>query len=199
MTLPRCVIVAAIFLALSSTTPCQTSSKHEVNFPTKTEILLIVTQSQRAVESYKPLIDQEEKLLGKEGEEAVKKDREVLALVQVSINDFSKNPEEFNGPLGFVFFEALDDASRNAALCSGNATNAVIGNILDKKLSDYESGMRLAQSCIDVSTLFYTISENAGALYSRYVESLQQTAQLGADTATKCADILKKQGVLPKK
>jgi Caspase domain len=120
-------------------------------------------------------------------------------LIQVSVSGFTKNPEEFNSPLGFLFFEALDDASRNAALCSGNATNAVIGNILDKKVSNYESGMRLAQSCIDVSTLFYTISESAGALYSRYVESLQQTARLGADTATKCADILKKQGVLPKK
>ena len=199
MPLHRFVFVAAILLAFSSVARCQTSSKHEVNFPTKTEILLIVTQTQRAVESYKPLIDQEEKLLGKEGQEAVKKDREVVGMIELSVNGFTKNPEEFNSPLGFLFFEALDDASRNAALCSGNATNAVITNILDKKGSDHESGMRLAQSCIDVSNLFYTISENAGALYSRYVESLQQTAQLGADTAAKCADILKKQRVLPKK
>jgi hypothetical protein len=63
-----------------------------------------------------------DKMLGKEGAEAVAKDREVVAGIEMAIKGFGKNPQAFNGPLGFSFFEWLDDASRNAVLCSANAT-----------------------------------------------------------------------------
>jgi tRNA U34 2-thiouridine synthase MnmA/TrmU len=58
--------------------------------------------------------------------------------------------------------------------------------------------MRLAQSCIDVSNLIYTISENAGALYSRYAKSEQDLAEQTYNTFEKCAEALK-QAVPPVK
>ena len=54
-----------------------------------------------------------------------------------------------------------------------------------------ESLLHLAQSCADVSTLIYTVSENAGALYQRYVEAEQELAEQAAEVAQKCTDILK--------
>jgi len=44
----------------------------------------------------------------------------------------------------------------------------------------------------------YTVSENAGSLYQRYVEAEEQLATQGAEVARKCTDILKKNGVTPK-
>jgi hypothetical protein len=89
-----------------------------VNFRTDDEIRLVLTQADRAIAQYKPLLDQEQQVLGKEGAAAVAKNREVLAGLELAIKGFKKNPQAFNGPLGFAFFEWLDDASRNAVLCS---------------------------------------------------------------------------------
>jgi hypothetical protein len=50
-----------------------------------------------------------------------------------------------------------------------------------------------------VSTLIYTISENAGALYKRYIEAEQELAEQAAEVAQKCTDILKKNSAPPKK
>jgi hypothetical protein len=47
----------------------------ETNFPTNDEINLLLTQTERAVGQYKPLLNQEESLFGEKGKEAVAKDR----------------------------------------------------------------------------------------------------------------------------
>jgi len=49
----------------------------------------------------------------------------------------------------------------------------------------------LAKDFSNVSTMFYTVSENAGALYSRYSEGIEQVALQGAKTASDCANALK--------
>jgi hypothetical protein len=66
-------------------------------------------------------------------------------------------------------------------------------------MSKASSLIDLGRSCQDVSTLLYTVSENAGSLYQRYVEAEQQLAAHGAEVAGKCADILKNNCVAPKK
>jgi hypothetical protein len=58
--------------------------------------------------------------------------------------------------------------------------------------------LHLAQSCNDVATLIYTVSENAGSLYLRYVEAEEQLATQGAEVAKRCVEILKKNGAQPK-
>jgi len=167
-----------------------------LSFPSDEEIRLVLTQADRAVVQYKPLLNQEEKLLGKEGEVAVAKDREVIAGLELAIKAFGKNPQSFNGPLGFSFFEWLDDASRNAMLCSSHGVSKSVEALLDGNKEAAESELQLSQSCNDVSTLLYTVSENAGALYTRYVEAAAQLAERGAEAAAKCGAILKQKGIV---
>jgi hypothetical protein len=62
-------------------------------------------------------------MYGKKGEADVANDREVVRGIETAIKAFGKNPQAFNGPLGFSFFEWLDDADRNALLCASSAAN----------------------------------------------------------------------------
>lgn len=168
------------------------------NFPTDEEIRLVLTQADRGIQEYKPLLDSEEKLYGKKGEAAVAKDREVVRGIETAIKAFGKNPQAFNGPLGFSFFEWLDDASRNALLCASSALTEASANMAAGGQAKAAMEISLSQSCMAISTLFYTVSENAGALYTRYVEGEEKLAELGAQMAQKCAEALKLKGVAPK-
>jgi hypothetical protein len=169
-----------------------------VTFPTNEEIRLVLTQTKRAVEEYKLLIGMEEKMLGKDRAEAVTKDREVVSSIELAVAGFGKNPQAFNSSLGFSFFEWIDDASRNALLCSsnamGNSVTSVLAGTKDKATAD----MQLSQSCLNVSTLLYTVSENAGALYTRYVQAQEQLTVEATKTAQDCARVLKEKGVSSK-
>lgn len=62
-----------------------------------------------------------------------------------------------------------------------------------------KSLLHLAHSCADASTLIYTVSENGGSLYQRYVTAEQGLAAQAAEAAQHCTDVLKKNGVPPKK
>ncbi len=180
---------------------CGVSSQaqnQDENFPTNEEIKLVLTQADRAIQQYKPLLDMEEKMLAKKGEDAVAKDREVVRGIETAIRSFGKNPQAFNGPLGFSFFEWLDDADRNALLCVSGASNEAIGHILAGDKEKAELAMSLSQSCLAVSTLLYTVSENAGALYTRYVQNEEKLAEQGAEVTKKCMEILKRNGTVPK-
>jgi hypothetical protein len=51
-----------------------------------------------------------------------------------------------------------------------------------------------ARSCAEDSALLYTISENAGTLYQRYIQSEEALAKEAFGVAQKCTDILKERG-----
>src|SRR5258708_187637 len=74
------------------------AQNREGDFPTDVEIKLVLTQADRAVQEYKPLLDMEEKMYGKKGEAAVAKDREVVRGIEIALKAFGKNPQGFNGP-----------------------------------------------------------------------------------------------------
>ena len=186
----RCLCFLFVLTAFSIPANGQDKDK-DMNFPTDDEIRLVLTQADRAIGQYKPLLDQEANMLGKEGAEAVAKDREVVASLEMAVKGFGKDPQAFNGPLGFTFFEWLDDASRNAVLCSANAVNKAFENLLDRSKDKAESALHLSHNCTDASTLLYTVSENAGALYTRYVEGEEKVAREGARVAERCAAVLK--------
>jgi hypothetical protein len=190
----RIVLVLLFSLAFTSLTSAQKVETKEPNFPTDEEILLVLTQAERAVGQYKPLLDMEEKLLGKEGAEAVAKDREVVHGIEVAIVSFRKKPQVFNSYLGFSFFEWLDDASRNALVAATNASNAVTMGLLSGNKEAATSSAELVKDFINASTALYTVSENAGALYTRYVQGEQSLAEEGMKIATECTNILKKSG-----
>jgi hypothetical protein len=69
-----------------------------------------------------------------------------------------------NGPLGFKFFEFLDDASGNAALCADGSSSQVLFEVMDGKKDKAESVLHLAQSCADASALIYTI-RSVGSIF----------------------------------
>ena len=62
-----------------------------------------------------------------------------------------------------------------------------------------ESLLHLAHACADVSILIYTVSENTGSLYQRYLTAEQNLAEQATEVAQKCTDILKKNSSPPKK
>jgi hypothetical protein len=161
-------------------------------FPTDTAVQLLVTQTERAVQQYKALLDEEAVQLGKKGAEAVAKDRQVVHALEVAIKTFKAQPQGFNGPAGFAFFEWLDDASRNAVLCSSTSINQLSEQMMAGKTTNGIELMHLSQGCMDASTLLYTVGENAGALYERYVKAEQLVAEEGARVAHECSDALKK-------
>lgn len=93
-----------------------TSAQDNATFPNDDEIQLLLTQTDRAMQQYKPLIDEEERQLGKAGTNSVAKDRQVVKAVEAAVQLLTKQPQGFNGPVGFSLFEWLDDATRNALL-----------------------------------------------------------------------------------
>src|SRR6266446_6633032 len=196
--MPRLRCCSILLFVLGSCCVRSQAQDRDVNFPTDEEIKLVLTQADRAIQEYKPLLDMEAKMYGKKGEAAVAKDREVVSGIEMAIRSFGKNPQAFNGPLGFSFFEWLDDADRNALLCVSGASNEAIGHILAGDKEKAELAMSLSQSCLAVSTLLYTVSENAGALYTRYVQNEEKLAEQGAEVTKKCMEILKRNGTVPK-
>jgi len=187
MPLFRCGCVVLFFITSISLTCAQ----DKTNFPTNDEITLMLTQAERAVQLYKPLIDEEERLLGKSTQVAAAKDRQVVQALEMGIEAFRKNPQGFNSPLGFAFFEWIDDADRNALLCATGATTEATKALLEGDATQAKDLLHLGQSCSDASTLLYTVSENVGALYTRYVKGEGELAEEGATVAQKCADALK--------
>lgn len=148
--------------------------------PGNDEINLVLDQTQRAMQEYRPLIDEEEMQMGKSGSDAVAKDRETVTSLEMAIQAFRKDPQGFNGPKGFVFFQWLDNASRNALLCANYASARITVEAVNRDAAKAHSLLHLSQGCSDVSTLIYTVSENAGALYGRYVRAENQALTQGA-------------------
>jgi len=175
MHLSRCASALVLLASFAVAANGQT----EKTFPTDDEINLLLTQTERAIQQYKPLIDQEEAQMGKAGAQAAAKDRELLNGLETALKAFRAKPQAFNGPLGLTFFAWLDDADRNALLCGSGA------------LSQADSLTQLAQSCSNASSLIYTVSENADSLYERYVRAEVQLATQGVETAQKCMAALK--------
>jgi len=158
-------------------------------FPSNDEVNLLLTQTERAIQQYKPLIDQEQIQMGKSYAEAAAKDREVVDELETAIKDFKNKPQAFNSPLGFIFFGWIDDADRNAMLCASGASLQVSQAGSATRALDL---VHLAQSCLNASTLIYTVSENANSLYEKYVEAEAQLAERAANYVQQCTDILKK-------
>jgi hypothetical protein len=190
-----CTLVVLTGFGFAAVANAQT----EKTFPTDAEINLVLTQTERAIQQYKPLIDMEAVHLGQNGVGTIAHDRQVVSGLEMAIKAFKGKPQGFNGPLGFAFFGWLDDASRNAALCAGGSSNQAMSEMMAGNKDKTETLLHLAQTCADVSTLIYTVSENAGSLYQRYVTAEEGLAEQATEVAQKCTDILKKNSATPKK
>jgi len=167
-------------------------AQDKTTFPTDDEIQLLLTQADRAMQQYEPLIDQEEQQLGKRGAEAIATDRQVVKAVKLAIETFRKRPQGLNSSLGFAFFEWLDDASRNSLICSQTAMTQSAELAMAGQTDNALQLVHFSQACMDASTLIYTVSENAGSLYTRYVQSEEGLANRGVSVSQQCAEALKK-------
>jgi len=167
-------------------------AQDELTFPTDNEIQLLLTQAGRAMVQYKLTIDQEELRLGENGAEAIQKDRQVVQAVEIAVQTLKKQPQGFNSPAGFALFEWLDDASRNALLCSSAAMSRSTILAMAGKTDSANELIHLSQACMDVETLIYTVSENAGSLYARYAKAEQHLAERALSVSQKCSEALKK-------
>jgi hypothetical protein len=168
-------------------------------FPTDDEINLLLTQSERALQQYKSIIDQEELEMGKRYAEAVAKDRQVANNLELALKALKSNPQGFNGLPGFGVVLWLDDATRNALLCANGAVNESGLNFMAGDTKKALSLTNISRTCMDASTLLYTVSENASSLYERYIGAEEKLAAKGLETAQKCMDVLKKNKITPTK
>jgi hypothetical protein len=182
-----CAVGLFALLAFGSAANAQV----EKAFPTDDEIKLVLTQTDRAVQQYKPLIDQLQLQLGDTAKDAVTRDRDVVAALETAVKAFRDKPQGFNGPLGFSLFEWLDDAARNSLLCGSNASTEATAQILIGNTEKARTLLGLSRACADVSTLIYTVSENAGALYQRYLGAITDVTEQAVAAVQKCGDILK--------
>lgn len=192
-----CCARTLVALAVSFSFAADAQTKK--TFPTDDEITLVLTQTERAMQQYKPLIDQQTLQIGKIATDAGTNDRQVVSALETAVKMLRGHPQGFNGPLGFNLFEWLDDASRNAALCAGGSLNQVTAEVIAGNRDKLESLLRLGQACTDASTLIYTVSENAGSLYQRYVMAERDLASQAAEVAQHCTNILRKNSPPTKK
>ncbi len=165
MPLFRC---ASALVLLTICFSVMSNAQIKKTFPTDDEVNLVLTQTERSIQQYKPLIDQEEIQMGKIATDAVARDRQVVSRLEMAVKTFKGKPQGFNGPLGFTFIEWLNDADRNALLCGTTGSAEAASQMMDGNTDKAASLLHLAQRCIDVSSFFYTVSENAGSLHLSY-------------------------------
>lgn len=163
-------------------------------FPSTEEIKLVVTQSERVFEQYKQTVTMEAELpTFKSNPSAVEKDRGVYDMTTKLLSGLKTHPESFNGVGGLLLLSSLDDASRNAALCSGTAYSDTMQAIMtNSDINSAKEWIHVGLSCIDVSGYLYTVSESVQALLVREMEAQQLLNQSAQETLNGCTAAPKK-------
>jgi hypothetical protein len=164
--------------------------KDERTYPSKDQIQLLLTQSERAFDIYEQGIEQETQAGGKIAQ-AVPKDREVLTAARDLLARLKKSPDGFNGPAGFLLVGNLDDASRNMSLCMGTAGLESGFQVLGGNVSEGQRNLHLAQTCMDASTLLFTVSETAFNMYSDFLLAHDEMIKRTMSDLVKCVSVLK--------
>ena len=183
----KLLILLSVVVALSSPSYAQKSVDH--TFPSDEEINLMVVQADRAMQDYRSLLVQGQQLLG----DAPEMDKKVLDTWGFALKVLRKNPQGFNSVAGFDVVTMLDDASRNAAIWASSAAIQAMKEITSGKVSSQTDLLvTLIQNANSTSTLLYTVSENAAALYTRFLSWQGETATKAVSMLQNCTEILKK-------
>lgn len=182
-----CVIAFLICGAVSGV-----AAQNEKVYPSDEEIRLLMTQTDRALQRYKPLLDEQESEIGKSAADDVAGDRQAIAALETSLKGISAERGHFNGTPGFEFLQHLGDADRSALRCGFSAASQATGYTIAGNHEKADTLMRLAQACQDLSTLFYTIRENANSLFRRFIVAQDQWAARSTQEARQCSDTLEK-------
>jgi hypothetical protein len=158
------------------------------------EIQLVVTQSERVFEQYNQAVKMEGQLpSSKNNASMIEKDQAVYDMGREVVAGLKVNPEVFHGVGGLLLLSSLDDASRNAALCSGTAYGDSMNAVMTK--SDFDSAkdwIQVGLTCVNVSASLYTVSESVHALLFRDMQAQQALNQRGEEAVNECTSLLKK-------
>jgi hypothetical protein len=145
-------------------------------FPAGQQISLLITQAERAFDSYESALELERELMG--GTESAAKDKETLTMARNVLTTLKKDPSKgFNSPMAFLLVTNLDDASRNMAVCMGQGGMQAATEIQEGKTSSAMSKLHISRACGDSSTLLYTVSESALDLYAQYLSTQYDLTQ----------------------
>jgi hypothetical protein len=178
-------------------TACAMARQEKANipeFPSTDEIQLVVTQSERVFEQYKQSVTMEADLpSSKRDLSAIQKDTGVYDMGMKLVDALRKHPDGFHGVGGLLLLSSLDDASRNAALCSATAYNDTMEAVMTKSyVHSAENWMHVGLSCINVSGYLYTVGESVQALLVRDLKAQQMLNESAAETVNSCTAALKK-------
>ena len=108
----RQIPIAVTVLILLASVQAQ---QNEDKFPSEQQIKLLLTQAERALDSYADAVQLEQQLVG--GIESAEKERNSLKITRETLTTLKKAPVKgFASPMGFLLVTNLEDASRNMAL-----------------------------------------------------------------------------------
>jgi hypothetical protein len=181
-------IFAILALVSIAVVPTVDSQQKENAFPNNDEIDTLVTQANRAMAQYKTTVELEIK--AGFDTDSLATDRQVIEVWPKMSGTLKQNPQGFNGEMGFLFVTSLDDASRNAAVCAGEAMRQSSMKLAKRDTDGVEELITLYDNCTSASTLLYTVSETAASSYRRYLHANAQLTNESVAAMQKCADAL---------
>jgi hypothetical protein len=165
-------VLVAIVLSSVLCFPSVGQRGEELDFPTNAEISLMVTQTERAMDQYATLVQQQEKLLSGVPDVDTATDKRLIQMWKTVHKALQADPQKFNSELGFDLVTIIDDASRNASLTATSAAKQTAQEIIAGHTDRAELYVTLMQNGSNASTLLYTVSENCTALYQKYLKVL---------------------------
>ena len=170
-----------------------TSAQTDKAFPTDEEIGLLLTQADRTIQQYSPLVNEQEVQMGKSAAIDIAKERQVRKRIRNGYrqpeNSASKDSMD---RLASLFPVAARRGTGNLLQCGSAASAASTGYMIAGDRDKADALLHLSQRCMDLSLLIYTISENAGSLYRRFVDAEDQWAARSTQEARQCENNLEK-------
>ena len=188
----RCGIRRMIVLCALSTSPVLASAQKPASAPTKEEIELLLTQTERGMEQYTNLVQQADKLFRGFPDSDLETDKKLIGFWKDVDKTLRADPEKFDSRAGFDLLVMIDDASRNAALIGTSAAKLTSQEIIAGKLQNADLLVTLMQNASSTSTLLYTVSENCNALYLRYLSFVEVFVGKALDIMDKCREKAKR-------
>jgi hypothetical protein len=181
-------------LLLASVRCVAQQQKESPKFPTSEEIQLVVTQSERVFQQYKQSVTMEGELpTAKRDPSSVEKDREVYDTATKLIAVLKEKPQSFHGLGGLLLLTYLDDASRNAALCSGTSYDDSYQALIAKSdINSAKDWLQIGLSCVNISGYMYTVSESVQALLVRDMKAQEAQNERALETIKQCVATMKK-------
>jgi hypothetical protein len=155
--------------------------------PTKEEVDLLLTQTERGMDQYATLIQQAGKLLAGIPDADLTTDKQLIGYWKQLDKIFRTNPDKFDSRAGFDLLVLIDDASRNAALIGTSAAKQSGQEIIAGRVQHAELFVTLMQNATSTSTLLYTVSENCNSLYIKYLGFVENFIDKALDAMDKCA------------